>query len=177
MCNAGPDDARLLPKSLAGTAQLPADFCEAGAADVAQLDVLQMPPDSFLRVEFGRVAGEAFEVQPVAGFHMQELLDGAATMDRRAVPEHEQLAWYMTQQVAAKANDFHLRDGVLMNLKVQPLILTHGTDDGQMVTRQALVQYRRVGHGRVRPYDGRQQVKAALIDEHHLAALLLCLIF
>ena len=57
------------------------------------------------------------------------------------------------------------------------LILTHGADDGQMVMRQALVQHRRVGHRRVRPHNGRQQVKAALIDEHHLAALLQCLIF
>jgi hypothetical protein len=97
MCNAGPDDAKFLPKSLAGTAQLSADLGKAGAADVAQLDVLQMPPDSLLRVELGRVAGERFEVQPLPGLLMQELLDGVAAMDRCSLPEHEQLAWHMTQ--------------------------------------------------------------------------------
>jgi hypothetical protein len=100
MCDAGPDDARLLPKLSAGTAQPCADLSEAGAADVAQLDMFQRPPYSFLRVEFGRIAGEAFEVQPVAGFLMQELLDGAAALDQRAVLEHGQLAWHMTQQIA-----------------------------------------------------------------------------
>jgi hypothetical protein len=30
------------------------------------------------------------------------MLDGTAALDRRAVPEHEQLARYMTQQVATK---------------------------------------------------------------------------
>jgi hypothetical protein len=28
--------------------------------------------------------------------------------------------------VAAKADDFHLLDGVLMNLEIQSLIVTHG---------------------------------------------------
>jgi hypothetical protein len=177
MCNAGPDDARLLPKSLAGTAQFFAGLSEAGAADVAQLDMLQVPPDSLLGIELGGVSRKAFEMQPLASLLMQELLDGATAMDRRTVPEYEQLTWNMTQQVAAKANDFHLRDGVLMDLEVQPLILAHAADDGQMVTRQSVAQHRRVGHRRVCPHDGRQQVKAALIDEHHLAALLLCLIF
>jgi hypothetical protein len=37
--------------------------------------------------------------------------------------------------VAAKANDFHARDGVLMYLEVQPLILTHGANDGQVIAR------------------------------------------
>jgi hypothetical protein len=67
--------------------------------------------------------------------------------------------------------------GIQERPKVQPFILTNGTDDGQMVMRQALVQHRRVGHRRVRPHNGRQQVKAALINEHHLAILLLRLIF
>ena len=139
--------------------------------------MLQVPPDSLLGIELGGVSREAFKMQPLASLLMQELLDGTTAMDRRAVPEYEQLAWYMTQQVAAKANDFHLRDGVLMDLEVQPLILSHAADDGQMVTRQALVQHRRVGYRCVCPHDGRQQVKAALIDEHHLAALLQRLIF
>jgi hypothetical protein len=55
--------------------------------------MLQVPPDSLLGIELGRVTGEAFEAQPIAGLLMQELPGSAAAMDRRAVPEHEQLAW------------------------------------------------------------------------------------
>jgi hypothetical protein len=92
MGNAGADEVRLLAEPLGGGPELPARLGEVRAAAVAQLDVLEVPPDPLFGIQLRGVARELLEVDsrgcPVA----QELPDEVPGVDRRAVPDDEQLA-------------------------------------------------------------------------------------
>jgi hypothetical protein len=163
------DDARLLPQALAGAAEGGAGLREVGAADVAQLDVLEVLPDAFLGIGLRRVPGEALEADAGGGAIAQELLDERTPVDRRPVPDDEQFAGEVTQQVAQEADDLHARDRALVPPEVELRVEPHRADDREVVVGEPVAQDRRLADRRVRSRDRREQVEAALIDEQQRA--------
>lgn len=81
-----------------------------------------MPPDSFLRVRLRGVARELLEVNPASSTGNEKLLDDFAPMDGCSIPDYEQLARDMAQEVAEEAHDFLTPDRMLVHLEVEPLI-------------------------------------------------------
>ena|SRR6516165_6550489 len=74
-------------------------------ADVAQLDPLQVVPDALIRVQVWRIAGEALQVQALGRPRCEEVLDRLAMMDRRAVPDDDQLSGDLAQQHSQEPDD------------------------------------------------------------------------
>ena len=116
------DDVWFLPQSLACSTKLPSLLGQIVATHVRQLDLLEMPPDSFLRIGLRSVAREPLAVNPASRTGGEELLDDATPVDRRSVPDDEQLARDMAQEMAEKAHDVGTPDPMLVHLKVEPLI-------------------------------------------------------
>lgn len=177
MCDAGSDDARFLPQALAGRPQFTPRLGEVGTADVPQLDVLEMAPDAFFGIQLRRVARKALEVDPRGRPLPEKLLDDPAAVDGGAVPNDEQLAPDVPEQMPEEANDLAARDRVVVDLKVELRGEPDGADDREVVVREPMVQERRLADGCVGAGDGRQQVEAALVDEQQRAVLTQGLIF
>jgi len=67
---------------------------------------LAHPPDALVRIELGRIRRERNQTKPAVV--TQELANGLTFMRRAAVPEQDDVALQVTQQVARKVYD--LRD-------------------------------------------------------------------
>ena len=65
------------------------EFEQVLGTEVGQGMLLQVPPEVFDRVEFGGVAGKLRQMD-LAGVTLKEGLHLAASMDRQAVPDHQQ---------------------------------------------------------------------------------------
>jgi hypothetical protein len=86
------DDRALVAQALLGAAQRPGQLGQVAAARVAQLDPLAVSPDARVRMHLGGVARQLLQLQARGGARPQEVLDGLAAMDRRPVPDDQQLA-------------------------------------------------------------------------------------
>jgi hypothetical protein len=99
------DDMRLLTHPLDGLAQLGPQVRQVKAAEVAQFHSLKVRSQSLSRVEVGSIAGKPFEVDALGGSVSEKVADCVTAVDRRAVPEDEELARDHLQKVLEKADD------------------------------------------------------------------------
>src|SRR5579871_879294 len=88
-----------------GQAELPLELREIMADEVAQLDALEMLPDAFVRIHLRRIAWQALQQQTLALLGSEEVLHRLRAVNRGAVPQDQQLALDLPQQVAQKAHD------------------------------------------------------------------------
>jgi hypothetical protein len=91
---------RLATKASGCQTQVLGEIVQIGAAHVPQLDAFEIRPDTLIRVEIGRVARQLFQAQSLGSTLRQEVFEGLTAMNRRPVPEHQQLAGHVAQQVA-----------------------------------------------------------------------------
>ena len=82
------------------------EIVQIGAAQVPPLNTFEIGPDALIRVKIGRVAWQLLQAQPPGATLAQEVLDGLTAMDRRSIPDHQQLTGHVPQQVAQE--DRHL---------------------------------------------------------------------
>ena len=72
----------LVPQTLLGLAQFDPQLREGLAADILELHILQMLPDSFIRVEVRSVTRKLLELQPVGSPACEEVFYRLAAMYR-----------------------------------------------------------------------------------------------
>ena len=108
----------VLAEPLAGGPELPPRFLQIMTAEIAHFDLLQVPPDALFRVQLRRVAGGSLEVDPVGRPVAQILPNGLAAVDRRAIPEDQQLARDVAPQMIEEADHLGARDRRLVDLEV-----------------------------------------------------------
>ena len=94
-----------MAESGGGEPEVAAEVREGLAAEVPQLDVLEVAPDALVRVQVRGVAGERLQADALGPAGGQEVLDRLAAMDRRAVPEDQELAGDVAEQVLEEADD------------------------------------------------------------------------
>lgn len=131
---------------------------------------LEMTPQVFHRVEFGRIRGQPFHLHPTActGHVLAHQL---APVDRGPVPENQQFAGHMLLQVLEEFDDVGPFEGSGMNLKVEAQ--QHQTaNEGQALPVEGLLQQRRLPAWGPGPPAGRPSAQPAFVDEDDLAALL-----
>src|SRR6266699_6102095 len=95
----------LLAQPRRGREDLLPQVLRRGAADVLELDILELVPDALVRIEIRRVARQGFELQALAQRRRQEILDRLAPMNRSPIPQHEQLAGDLLQELVQKPDD------------------------------------------------------------------------
>lgn len=91
MGDAGGDEAAFVAQALGRGAQGLPQLGQAVATAVAQRDVLEVVPDTLVGVEIGRITGQAFQMHAGRGPVREEVFDGLAPMDGRAVPDASSL--------------------------------------------------------------------------------------
>jgi len=123
-------------KTGGGEAEVASEMWEALAAEVAQLDALEVVPDALIRVEVRGVARELLQADAVGTAVGQEVLDRLAAMDRRAVPDDQQLAGDVAQQMLEEAHDIRALVGVVLHQHEQAPRGRDAADDRQVVAAQ-----------------------------------------
>ena len=101
----------------------------------------------------------------------QKVLDDLTTMDGRAIPDDQQLAWDITQEMLKKADNTITPEGLLLHLHVQPVIGRDATNGRQMIVGQGVMQERCLAYGRMAPPDRRQEIESRFIDPHQCSLL------
>jgi hypothetical protein len=163
----------LVAEALDRQAQFEAQFREIVTADITQFAVLEIVPDSFVRIQFGRVAGELLEVQPRGSPLRQEVAYDLRAVDRGSIPNDQQLAGLVAQQVLQEADDIRTAERTLLHLQEQPSGVGEPADRGQMVMGERRVQQGRLAPRSVGADDAGQRVEGRLVypDERALLAL------
>lgn len=147
-----------------------------------------MPPDPFLGIRLRGIAWELLEVNPARRTGTEKLLDLAAPMDGCTVPDHEQLARDVAQEVAEECYDVPAPDRMSVYPEVEPLVVrfiawfiawfiassspaADGAYYGEMIVRQPVVENGGLAHRGIGASDGGQEIEPALIDEEQCPAL------
>ena len=91
-------------------------------------------------------------------------------MNRRAIPDHQQLTGQVTQQVAEELHHVWRAEGMILDLQQQTAARCDATDDGQVLTRQRTTQRRRVAARGKAAHHRWQQREARFIYPDHRAA-------
>jgi hypothetical protein len=107
-----------------GTSQLPFNVLHVKTTNILEFDSLEQIPDALLRIEFWRVARQAFEMDTFGSAFGQKVFDRLRAMNGRSVPDHQQEACDLTQEQLQKAN--HIRPFVRMVLRLHHELSVRG---------------------------------------------------
>lgn len=145
-------------------AQCIAQLAQRRTAHIPQFGTLERAPNPFIWVQLGRIARQAFQMYPFCGLLSQERFDRLAVVDRCIIPEKEQLARQMPQQMLEQP--YHRRSFVsmILHLDQQPSRWWYRTDDRQMIVAEWYAQNRSFPTRCVRPNNCRQQIEISFID-------------
>jgi len=91
------DHGALVAQPLLRAAQRQSQRSQVLAAEIGEFDALEMVPDALVRMKLGRIARQMLQMKTLGGSLAQEVLDGLPAMDRRAIPDDQQLAAYLAQ--------------------------------------------------------------------------------
>ena len=141
------------------------------AAHVPQLNAFEIGPDALVRVEIGCVARQLLQLEPFGSALSQEVFDRLTAMDRRPIPEHQELAGQVSQEVAQEQHHIWTAEGVILDLQQQAPSRRDAADDRQMVARQREAQRWWVAAWGEAPHHRWQEIEARLIDPDDGAAL------
>ena len=132
--------------------------------DMLQISPLQQVPDAFIRVQLWCRAWQLFELQALGCPTGEEGSDDQAAMNRRPIPDHEQLTWKLAQEQAKKTDDIFGALGVLLYLHEEPSIRCQTADRRKMIARERHPQDRRMSSRRPGADGHRHQINSRLID-------------
>ena len=112
-------------------------------------------------------------MQPLCGPIREARSDGSAAVDRRTIPDDDQAAGDLAQQVLQKRDHVIRIDGVILAVEVQLALWRQGADGGEMIPCPPLSQDGGLPHRRIGPHHARQGIKTGLIYEEETLSLLL----
>ncbi len=166
-----------MAKAGGGEAKVASELGEILAADVAQLHALEIAPDALVRVEVWSVARERLQADTSGATLSQEVLDRLATMDRGPIPDDQELAGDVAEQMLEKAHDIRALIGVLLHEHQQPARWSDATDNRQVITAQRQPEDGCLAARSVGPDGPGEQVEARLIDPDDGSPLLVSPLF
>ena len=123
------DDLPFVAETSGGETQVLLEVVQIRAAHVTELHVLEVRPDAFVRIEIGSVARQLLQSQSLGRTEGKEGFDGLTAMNRRTVPDHQQLARDMSQQVLEETDDLGTAERVVLDAQQQLATRGNATDD------------------------------------------------
>ncbi len=147
-----------------GEAEVAAEVSEILAADVAQFDALEVVPDALIRVEIRGVAWELLQADASGTALGQEVFDRLAAMNRCPIPDDQQLAGDVAQQVLEEPDDIGALVRVLLDQHEQPPGRGDAADDRQVIAGQWQAEDRRLAAWGIGADGTGQQVEARFVD-------------
>jgi hypothetical protein len=162
--SAGLDDGAFVTEAGGGESEVVSKVGERLTADIAQLDALEVVPDALIRVEVRGVSGELLQADASGAAVSQEVLDRLAAMDGGTVPDDQQLARDLAEQMLEEAHDIRARVRVILHEHEQTTRRRDAADDGQMVVGQGQTEDGSLPPGGVGADSAGEQVEARFVD-------------
>ena len=154
-----------------GQAQFPAQLIEVLAAAIPQFDALAVVPDPLVGVQLRGVARQACQLEAGGGPGGEEVLDRPAVVNRRAVPDHQQLPPHLAQQLAEEGDDRRPAERLGLDVGEEPPVGGDGADRGEMIARERDAQDGRLAAWGIRARHEGQQGERRLVYEEKGAPL------
>jgi hypothetical protein len=88
-------------------------------------------------------------------------------MNRRTIPDDQNLPRYVTQQMLEEANHVWAFEGTCLHHRVQPALWRDATDSGQMIMGQTTLDDGRLANGRIGAHHHGQQVESRFINKDY----------
>lgn len=161
--DAAAEHVRLASEPLYGQGQLDAQLVQIRAAEVAEFDVLEIVPEALVRVEIGRVAGQLLQLEARGGSLGEEVFDWLGPMNRRPIPNHEELPGELAQQVLQETDNRGAPERLPPLLDQQPARVRQRADDREVIAGTGHAQDGRLAAWRVGAHQARQQIEAGLV--------------
>lgn len=133
--------------------------------------MLAVRPEILDRVKFRRIGWKEFGHQATA-LRTDKLLSGSATMSRKTIPDHQQLARDITKQVSEEFDHLLGADSILKNPKVK---IPEGQpgNDGQRLPIEVELEDGRMAARRPRAPAVRSLAQPAFVEKDDRAAFFL----
>src|SRR5262245_12282175 len=109
---------RFMAQAGDGLTQFVPEFVQIVTTQVLQIDILEILPDAFDRVQIRRVAWEAYNLT-VSGRSLREEGLDLTIMDRGTIPDDQQLGANLAAQMLEKANHVGAGEGTVLPAQVQ----------------------------------------------------------
>ena len=103
-----------MSKPFDGLVNFFSQFGKGLATKVAKFYVFQMVPYPFIRIKFRRIGGKVFQPHVIVGICAQEAANGLSKMDLGLIPEDEQLAGDVAQQVTEEPDHIPAINGLFV---------------------------------------------------------------
>jgi len=126
-----------------------AQFAKALGTEIGYLMVLPATSQVFDRIQFRRIGGKPFDFQPFPVFG-HEVFHQLAAMRRQAIPDHQQLAGPLSQQMLQELHDLGTSDGARKQTEVE-IPPCHSGDRRKRVPVEVVLQHGRLPLRRPRP--------------------------
>ena len=148
--------------------ELPAQLFQVSANHVPQFHPFQVAPHPLVRVQLRGVAGQLLQPDAPGRALTQPLLHRPAAhrpaaMDGCPVPNHQQLARYLFQQLFQKPDYVRPFVGVVLGCQVKLSGHADSADGAQALTAQLVPDYRGPAHRRPGAMQGGKQVKPRFV--------------
>lgn len=172
---AGRDDRGSAAHPAGGRRGLQAQFPGLGGDQVGDLMGLEVVPHILHRVQLRRIGRQSLHHQasPGAG---QVVLDQEAAMDRRPIPQDEDLARHMPLQMLEELDPLGAFDAAGVDLEIEAPE-RQAAHDGKAFPVEALVQHGRLSAQGPGARAGRTSTQSTFVDKDKSAALLAGLFF
>src|ERR671914_2548518 len=146
LLDAAQDDIGLVPEAFFSLAQLIVEMGDTLAAKVLQLHPFQVVPDSFRWVQFWSIARKLLQVNPLGRTPSQVVLHPTAPVDRRPIPEHQQLPSNMPRQVLEETHHVGSSVGSLLHHQVELAFWSDAAHGRKVVSTQGSTDDRGLAH-------------------------------
>ena len=159
----GGDDFGTAAQAAQGGGGVQAQFVELADQQVAQFVFLEVAPEIFHRIEFGRIGREAFDHQPARrGRH--EVPNQGAAVNRCSIPDDQQRARQVPEQHFQKRHHLGRTDAAGVHPKEEPLP-TQARDEGESLPTESFLEHGRLAFSAPGPHPVRAGAQAAFINE------------
>jgi hypothetical protein len=143
-------------------------------AQIAPLHPCELVPEALARVQLWGIGWQALQMEALRCTVREELPDGVAAVDWRAIPEDDQAAGYLTPQVLQEGDDIRRVERAVLTMEIQLSLRRDSTDGREMITGTPLPQDGRLAHRGIGPDDTRQGVEPRFIYKEDGLALGFC---
>src|SRR2546422_3640376 len=137
------------------------------ATDISQLDIFQIVPDPFIRVQVGSIRWQLFHFQPprtTRCLHLrQEAFDCLVSMNRCSIPDDQHQTLDLQKHILQEAYHSHPLVSSLLHSQQQATLFGYPTDHCQMIPAQWYMQDRCIPTRSIRMHYPGQQIEASLV--------------
>jgi len=142
------------------------------ATQIFHLDLFEMLPILFIRIQVRRVGRELLQVNISRATSLQKFSHQSAAVNWGTIPDHQQLAANPTPQVEEERDTFGARQRLRSRQRIESPFRCNPAHHRQVIARDERMQDRRLTSRRVGPDHAGQQIKTGFVYQDDVPALM-----